>query len=193
MARKFPRGFLYGPDLYEGLNIKHPYYSQDITKRMSCILECAISSQTGLFIQALAEDFMLELGYPRTVGTLNYKVAMNYLTPCWYRHLAQFVSSQVLDVRGNIQQFQFLRQSDRFIMLSFIEQGYRKAELSILNHMQMSIKAISLADIVTSNGFKISQNAFLLLSSNGLREQFDWPNSPPTFTKKQVECYNKKH
>ena len=58
-------------------------------------------------------------------------------------------------------------------MLSFIEQGFRKAELSILNHMQMSIKAISLADIVTSNGFKISQNAFLLLASNGLREQFE--------------------
>ena len=58
--------------------------------------------------------------------------------------------------------------------------------------MRMSIKAISLADIVTSNGFKISQNAFLLLSSNGLKKQgFDWPNSPPKFTKKQVECWQK--
>ena len=73
--------------------------------------------------------------------------------------------------------------------LSFIEQGFRRAELSILNHMQMSIKAISLADIVTSNKFEISQNAFLLLASNGLREQFEWPNAPPKSTKKQVECW----
>ena len=42
-------------------------------------------------------------------------------------------------------------------MLSFIEQGYRK-ELLLLNKMRMSIQAITLADIVTSNGFKISQN-----------------------------------
>ena len=40
MARKFPRGVLYGPDLYEGLNIKHPYYSQDIIQLMACIQEC---------------------------------------------------------------------------------------------------------------------------------------------------------
>ena len=47
MARKFPRGVLYGPDLYEGLNIKHPYYSQGITQLMACIQECAILSQNG--------------------------------------------------------------------------------------------------------------------------------------------------
>ena len=81
-------------------------------------------------------------------------------------------------------------------MFSFIKQGYRKAELSILNHMQMLIKAISLADIVTSNGFKISQNALLLLSSNGLREEgFEWPNAPPKFTNLQRNKWNvgKKH
>ena len=76
-------------------------------------------------------------------------------------------------------------------MLSFIEQGFRKTELTILNHMQMLIKAISLADIVTSEGLKISQNAFLLLANNGLREQFKWSNAPPKFTKKQLECWQK--
>ena len=135
MARKFPRGVLYRPDLYEGLNIKHPYYNQGIIKLMACVQECAISSQTGSFIQHSAEDFMLELGYPMTLGTFNWKVEMDYLTPCWYGHLTKFVSSQVLDVRGKFSQLQLLRQSDRFIMLSFIEQGYRTAELLILNHI----------------------------------------------------------
>ena len=78
---------------------------------------------------------MLELGYPMTLGTFNWKVEMDYLTPCWYGHLTKFVSSQVLDVRGKFSQLQLLRQSDRFIMLSFIEQGYRTAELLILNHI----------------------------------------------------------
>ena len=134
---------------------------------------------------------MLELGYSVTLGNLNYQVAKNYLTPSWYRNLAKFISSQVLDVKGKFTQLELLGQSDKFLMLSFIEQGYRK-ELLLLNEMRMSIQAISLADIVTSNGFKISQNAFLLLSSNGLRKAgFDWPKSPPSFTKKQVECWQK--
>ena len=105
MARKFPRGVLYGLELYEDLNIKHPYYSQDITKLMACVQECAISSQTGLIIQTSAEDLILELGYPMTLSTLNYKVAMDHLTPCWYEHLAQFVSSQVLEIRANFHNF----------------------------------------------------------------------------------------
>ena len=175
MARKFPRGVLYGPDLYEGLNIKHPYYSQGIIQLMACIQKCAIASQTVQFIQQSTESFMLELGYPVTLGNLNYQVAKNYLTISWYGHLAKFVFSQVLDVKGKFTQLQLLQQSDRLLMLSFIRQGYRK-ELSLLNEMRMSIKAISLADIVTSNGFKISQHAFLFLSSNSLRKQFDWPN-----------------
>ena len=57
MVRKFPRGILYGPELYEGLNIKHPYYNQGITKLMACVQECVISSQTGSFIQTSAEAF----------------------------------------------------------------------------------------------------------------------------------------
>ena len=170
MARKFPRGVSYGLDLYEGLNIKHPYYSQGIIQLMACIQEYAISSQTGQFIQQSAESFMLELGYPVTLGNLNYQVTMKYLTPSWYRNLAKFVSSQVLDVKGKFIQLELLRQSDKFLMLSFIKQGYC-SELSLLNKMRMSIQAISLADIVTPNRFKISQNAFLLLSSNGLRKQ----------------------
>ena len=50
--------------------------------------------------------------------------------------------------------------------------------------MQMSIKAISLANIVTSNGLKISQNAFLVLLNNSLREQFEWPYAPQKNYKK---------
>ena len=82
MARTFPGGVLYGLDLYEGLNIKHPYYSQGIIQLMVCIQECAISSQTGRFIQQSTENLMLKLGYPVTLGNLSYKVAMKYLTPC---------------------------------------------------------------------------------------------------------------
>ena len=65
-------------------------------------------------------------------------------------------------------------------MISSIEKGFRKIELSILIHMQMLIKAISLADIVKLNKFKMSK-----------REQFEWPNAAPTCTKKQAECWQK--
>ena len=193
MVSKSPRGVLYRPDLYEEINIKHPYYNQDITKLIACVQECAISSQTGSFIQTSVEDFMLELFYPMTLSTLNWKVAMEYLTPCWYGYLAKFVSSQVLGSRGNFPQLQLLRHSNRSIMVSFFEQDFRKVELLILIYMRMLIKAISLVDIVTSNGLKIAQKAFLLLANNGLREQFEWPNTPPKIYKETSEMLAENH
>ena len=51
---------------------------------------------------------MLELGYPVTLGDLNYQVTMKYLTPSWYGNLATFVSSQVLDVKGKFVQLELL-------------------------------------------------------------------------------------
>ena len=122
MARKFPRGVLYGPDLCERLNIKHPYYNQGIIKLMACVQECAIAPQTGSLIQTLAEDLMVKLGYSMTLGSLNWKVAIQYPTLCWYGNLAKFVSSQVLDIKGNFSQFKLLQQSHIFIMFSFIKQ-----------------------------------------------------------------------
>ena len=71
-------------------------------------------------------------------------------------------------------------------MSCFIQRGFRNYELYILNQIRMSIKAILLANIVTSDGTKIFQNIFLLLSSNGLRDHYQWPKAPPSFTTSQL-------
>ena len=52
---------------------------------------------------------MLELGYPMTLGTLNWKVAMEYFTQCWYGHLVNFVIPQALDIRCNLYQLKLLQ------------------------------------------------------------------------------------
>ena len=60
MVAKFPRNALYGSDLYERMNIQHPYYKQGIQKIITCIQECAIASQTGNLIKTKAEAVMLK-------------------------------------------------------------------------------------------------------------------------------------
>ena len=74
-------------------------------------------------------------------------------------------------------------------MLRFFEQGYRKQQLYILNQIRMSLHAISLSDITTSIRLAVSQNAFLLLSSNSLREDYEWPLTPPSFSNKQKQLW----
>ena len=132
---------------------------------------------------------MLELGIPFSLGTVNWDIIGEYVTPSWFGHLAKFVSAQELDRKDNFHLLKLLRQHDDYIMLHFIEQGYNEQELSILNQMQMFLHVISLSDITTSNGLAVSQNAFLLLSSNFLREEYKWPLSPPSFSNKQKQLW----
>ena len=171
------------------MDIQHPYYQQGIQKIITCIQESAIGSRTGKLIKFNAEEFMLESGIPFSHRTVNWDIIGEYVTPSWFGHLAKFVSAQELDIKDNFHFIKLLRQHDDYIMLQFIEQGYRKKELSILNHMRMSIHAISLSDITTLDGLMVSQNAFLLLSSNSLREGYDWPPSPPKFSNQQKQLW----
>lgn len=121
------------------------------------------------------------------LGTVNWNIVGDYVTSSWFGHLAKFVLAQELDIRNNFHLITILRQHNDFIVLHFIEKGYRKQQLYILNQMQMSLHAISFSDITTSNGLVVSQNAFLLLSSNSLREDYKWPLSPPSFSNKQKQ------
>ena len=153
---------------------------------LTCVQECAIASQTGDLIKTSAEDFMFEIRVPMTIGTVDWEVVKSNTTPCLQANLVRLVSSQALNIRENFSRIQLLRQLDQYIMSCFIQRGFRNYELYILNKIRISITEILLADIVTSDGTKILQNAFLLLSSNGLRDHYWWPKAPPSFTTSQL-------
>ena len=135
MAAKFLGYFLYSPNLYKGMNIQHPYYKQGIQKIITCIQESAIGSQTGTLIKFLAEEFMLKIGMSLTLGTVNWDIVEGYVIPSWFDHLAKFVLAQELGIKDNFDKIALLRQNNDYIMLRFIEHGYCKQDLYILNQM----------------------------------------------------------
>ena len=60
----------------------------------------------------------------------------------------------------------------------------------------MHIKAVTLADITTLNGKRITFDAWNVISSNNLRSKYDWPRSPPNlpnrptnFTEQQKDIW----
>jgi hypothetical protein len=63
-------------------------------------------------------------------------------------------------------------------MEKFVENGYVGKDLTSLNYVRKFLKAITLADIATTNGVYISRNAFEARSGNRLREGLGWPRVP---------------
>ena len=70
-------------------------------------------------------------------------------------------------------------------MEEFIAAGVSRDHLKIINYIRMHLKAITLADIATPNGRRITFDAWNVIGSNNLRVEYDWPRSPPSFTQRQ--------
>ena len=74
-------------------------------------------------------------------------------------------------------------------MQEFIEAGVSRDHLKIINYIRMHLKAITLSDITTPNGRRITFDAWNVIGSNNLRSNYDWPRSPPIFTTRQKEIW----
>ena len=74
-------------------------------------------------------------------------------------------------------------------MEAIVQSNIDPNQLLILNIMRMSIHAITLSDICTTDGDKFTKNAWDLKGSNGLRDNYQWPRPPPHFSKKQIELW----
>ena len=62
-------------------------------------------------------------------------------------------------------------------MEKFITAGYRDINVHKLNIIRMQLKAISIADISTADGKRISSEAWHAQNGNGLRDGFKWPSN----------------
>ena len=109
MSATFPRNVLYGPALYQGMNIYHPKIWEGIKKIAAHIQESVNQSSTGALIRITAEGLRLELGIPMTPGTVDWKVAQHYATPTWYGGVIDFVSTHAVEIIEDYPQLPTLR------------------------------------------------------------------------------------
>ena len=70
--------------------------------------------------------------------------------------------------------------SDVYLMVmeSFVEGGFRNADLKSLNFVRKYLQAVTLADIATSDGWRISYHSYKGLEGNNLRKDLVWPKVP---------------
>ena len=195
ISKGLPRAILYSPHEFNGLNFEDPYIKQSLTKLSSYIQESVKSSQTGDFFTAVREGTIQDHGFPAPLDD-HWKKAELCTTPSWFDHLSSFLSTlnkdkKVLEIIEDIPVISLPRHEDQFIMKAFLASSIKKEDLPILNTMRLSIEAVSLSDIVTPDGRRITSRAWKLYGSNDLRTAMDWPRKPPSFTSTQVQLWQK--
>ena len=109
MSHFFPCSVFYDPDLYQGFQVMHPYFNQEICHIMTHLQESVIFSQTGQLFRGTAEAFRLALGVPFTLGTVNFKIGSEYTIDCWYKHLWEFVDANPIEIIKDFPDVPLLR------------------------------------------------------------------------------------
>ena len=88
-----------------------------------------------------------------------------------------------LDVTEDYQDMPILRETDVYLMEAFVEGGFRNADLKSLNFVRKYLQAVTLADIATADGRRISHHSYKGFEGNGLHKDLVWPKVP---TKEQM-------
>ena len=104
--------------------------------------------------------FRVEIGIPFSLTATPYdeKTFESYCPPCWYKSLWRFMSKVIykLDLREEYPDLQPLRVNDIFLMQSFVDSGFRGANLKSLNFTRKKLEVITFADIATVDGRRIT-------------------------------------
>ena len=76
----------------------------------------------------------------------------------WYKTLWRFMLNPLfkLEITKDHDGLPILRKKDVYLMQAFVDGGFRNAELKSLNFVRKSIQAVTLADIATADGNRIS-------------------------------------
>ena len=103
----------------------------------------------------------------------------------WYKNLWKFMSNPLfkLDITEDYDDIPLIRQKDEYLMISFVEGGFKNADLKALNFVRKFLQAVTLANISMADSTRISIQAYDVVSSNCLMKGIKWPKAP---TKEEI-------
>lgn len=98
----------------------------------------------------------------------------------WYKSLWRFMSNSLykLDITKEYTDLPLLHKKDVYIMKSFVNNSFKNTDLKALNVVCKLTQAVTLADITTVNGNRVSHHFFKAVESNGLRKGLESPKVP---------------
>ena len=144
--------------------------------------EGACDSSTGKLLRANAEFFQVEMGIPFFLTNTKYdeKSYGYYMPSGWYKNLWKFMSTPIfdLDVTEDYLDIPIICEKDAYLIEAFVNGGFRNADLKALNFFQKFLQAVTLSDIATADGHRISHYSYEGLEGNGLRKDLVWPKVP---------------
>ena len=65
-----------------------------------------------------------------------------------------------------------------YLIEAFVDSGFKNSDLKALNFVRKNLQVVTLSNIATADGRRISHHSYEGLEGNGLRKDLVWPKVP---------------
>ena len=201
ISRMFPRAVVFGPALYQGMGVMHPFHNQEI-EHLQVIIEQVnlfnraedkkTTDPSGEAIQHSFEELRLEMGLPGQITDWRYKRIKDSVTNCWLKTVLKYCDRYKISLYDELPRLRPARKGDVNVMEAFYNKGtYTNSEYKKLNTYRLYLGVVYLSDFTTANGRHITVESTMGTRHDQRFHNYEWPRSPGTLKAEYHTLWNK--
>ena len=190
--RYFPRKVLFGPRLYQGMGLIHPYHFQEMEHLEVILNHCTEDTFLGQQLQLSWEALVLELGLPGSLTSWDYKTWEKCTTDCWLKTVWHYCQAEDLHINDPFAKLDLARENDEFLMLAFKDNPKVKdKDLPLLNQCRTYLQVVTLADITSADGRRLIPGVKEGKAPPQRAHNYKWPRQPDKLSKTHWDTWSK--
>jgi hypothetical protein len=191
ISRTFTRDVIFGPSDELGLNLMHPYHHQFLRQLSVVLEEMQAETITKSLLVATAEQLLIETGLPGTLKDIPTSIVKHILPDSWWLQLLSYLQDHNIELDGPISTLGTQTSHDVFIMKAFIDHGFRKSELKMLNDTRLYLRVYVLSQITTMDGSQIEEWAWEAVPAHTDKTDIEWPRRQPSLSRSHRELWRR--
>ena len=161
VQRHMPRALVHGSNAVQGMSVPHLHATQTIQHLQAICRHGTRSTATGVLLRNTMQGLQLELGSGTPFWDLPHPVWKPLATYSWISCTWEALHETPLRVKGPLSPPPLKRTHDVYLMDHLMALDVPDTDLIRLNNFRMRMKVYCLSDIVTADGFRIRNDAWL--------------------------------
>ena len=151
-------------------------YTQQVIDHVDCLLRHGgTSSILGQLLDATIKRAKVEIGVAGQLFRCDFHRTGFLLTNSWVKQVWKEVQEYELEVNECSSSRYLHRTNDQFIMTAFMDHGYSKSQLLTLNKCRLYLRVLTLADMVSGDGWYILPHFFRRINPLEQYSSIRWP------------------
>jgi hypothetical protein len=177
----FPCVFRHAPNAFFGIALSRCIDAQFIGQVKKVLVHGAIPSYTGRLFNISLEQVQMKIGIGTPILEASFEDYGHLLIFCWVKILREHLQRHKISLRCPDQVLPKLqREGDFFIMEQLVQLGGLSYDDEIhFNHCRLAYRAMTIADIITGDGTKVTKHALDLSHLSWASSKWEWPNECP--------------